>query len=111
VSVMLGSSDGGFEPATNYAAGGNPNSVVMADFNLDGNLDLAVANSSSFGQAAGTISVFLGRGDGTFAPQVTFAVGVAPVDVAVGDFNGDGYPDLAVANSGDRTISILLTTH
>ena len=111
VCVLMGIAGGGFNSTMNYAAGMNPNSVVMADFNLDGNLDLAVANADSFSQSPGVISVFLGLGDGTFAPQATFAVGASPVDIAVGDFNGDGYPDLAVANNGDNTISILLTTH
>ncbi len=111
VTVLLGIAGGGFELSANYAAGVNPNSVVMADFNLDGNLDLAVANRDPLSQSPGVISLYLGRGDGTFAPQTTVTVGVSPVDIAVGDFNGDGYPDLAVANSSDGTISILLATH
>ena len=48
------------------------------------------------------MSVLLGNGDGTFQAAVNYAVGNAPYSVAVGDFNGDGKPDLAVANAEQR---------
>jgi hypothetical protein len=50
----------------------------------------------------------LGRGDGTFQAAVSYAAGSAPYSVAVGDFNGDGIPDLAVANVGSDNVSVLL---
>jgi len=50
----------------------------------------------------------LGNGDGTFQPVQNYKAGYSPASVAVGDFNGDGKPDLAVANRGDSTISVLL---
>jgi hypothetical protein len=52
----------------------------------------------------------LGIGDGSFLPQTVFTVGSEPQSVAVADFNGDGHPDLAVSNSDDRTVSVLLGT-
>jgi hypothetical protein len=61
VSILLGNGDGTFRPAVNYAAGTSPTSLVAADFNHDGNLDLAVANSLS-----DYVSILLGNGDGTF---------------------------------------------
>ena len=54
------------------------------------------------------MSVLLGNGDGTFQPQVTYAVGSDPIAIVAGDFNGDGHLDLAVANDVDSTVSVLL---
>src|SRR5438270_881649 len=72
--------------------------------------DLAAANSLD-----GTVSVLLnttpqGAAGPTFATQETFAVGDDPRSVATGDVNGDGEPDLAVANTQDGTVSVLLNT-
>src|SRR5436309_3844440 len=76
--------------------GTNPRSVAVGDFNGDGRLDLAVTNASSY-DVPGTVSVLLGNGDGTFQSALSFAAGSDARSVAVGDFNGDGRPDLAVA--------------
>src|SRR5205823_4390180 len=54
------------------------------------------------------ISILLGNGDGTFAAAVNYGAGSLPVSVAIGDFNGDGKSDVAVANDGSNNISILL---
>jgi hypothetical protein len=61
--------------------------------------------------AAGCASVLLGKGDGTFSlsPQ-DFTVGGVGVSVAVGDFNGDGRPDLAVANGNSGNLTLLTNT-
>ena len=85
------------------AAGISPHSLAARDFNGDGNLDLAVANSGH-----NTVSILLGNGDGTFQPRMTFATGQNPRWLTGGDFNGDGKLDLAVANFTDNTVSILL---
>src|SRR5262249_48663796 len=61
-----------------------------------------VANSNST-----DVSVLLGNGDGTFQGAVNFQAGSRPFSVAVGDFNGDGFPDLAVANANSH-VSVLL---
>jgi len=106
VSVLLGKGDGTFEAAVNYGAGTNPVSVAAGDFNGDGKLDLAVANQGATpisNQSRGTVSVLLGNGDGTFQVAVNYGAGIGPASVAVGDFNGDGKPDLAVANIGSFT--------
>src|SRR5260370_448434 len=68
--------------------GSRPNSIVAGDFNGDGRLDLAVADGFS-----NEVSVLLGNGDGTFQPQVTYAVGSYPVAMLAGDFNGTGHLD------------------
>jgi uncharacterized protein YfaP (DUF2135 family) len=95
VSIFLGNGDGTFQPQVPYNTEFKPTSVVTADLNNDGKLDLAVANAQS-----NTVSILLGNGDGTFQPQVSYATGTAPYSIAVGDFNGDGKPDVATANCG-----------
>ncbi len=109
VDIFLGHGDGTFTAAESYATGPNPEGVVAGDFNGDGIPDLAVANAGySPSYADGNVSVFLGNGDGTFQSARTFAAGLAPWSVAVGDFNGDGLLDVAVADYGSGMVSILL---
>lgn len=87
-----------------YAVGKQPYSVATGDLNLDGYADIVTANT-----ADGTISVLMnnGGGTGTFAAQKTYKVGRDPMEVAIGDLNGDGIPDLAVTNIGDNTVTVL----
>src|SRR5690349_20528888 len=82
-----------FIAATAYPVDAGPQSVAAGDFNNDGFRDLAVANGLS-----GTLSVLLGKGDGSFQPPQNYAVGFGAQSVAVGDFNGDHVLDLAVLN-------------
>ena len=72
------------------------------DFNGDHKLDLATTNATS-----NTVSILLGKGDGTFQAHVDYAAGSSPYGLAVADFNGDGKQDLAFASSGDNTVSVL----
>lgn len=107
VTILLGNGDGTFTQAAGspISVGNSPDAIVAADFLNNGKLDLAVANS-----ADNTVTILLGNGDGTFsqASNSPFAVGNGPTGIAVADFNGDGRLDLAVTNSTDGTISILL---
>ncbi len=103
VSILLGNVGGTFQSHVDYAVGNRPLSVVTADFNGDGRLDLAVVNFDD-----NTVSILLGKGDGTFQAHVDYPTGKSPISVTVGDFNGDGKLDLAVANRGSNTVSILL---
>src|SRR5262249_11713876 len=105
VSVLLGNGDGTFQSAVNYVVGKSPDFVSLSDLNGDGNLDLAVTN-----QRDSTVSVLLGDGHGGFAPApgAPAKVGSFPDSVAVGDFNGDGRPDLAVSNSSKNNLNLLL---
>ena len=87
-----------------YAAGAYPFAAVAADFNNDSVLDLAVLNYYD-----SSVSVLLGNASvpGTFDPAVTSPTGGSyPLSLAVGDFDGDPFLDIATVNSGD--VSILL---
>lgn len=82
--------------ATAKAVDVRPLSVVSGDFNNDGILDLATANNGG-----GSISVLLGRGDGSFGDATNHStLGTAPFGIGVGDFNGDGFQDLVATNYG-----------
>jgi hypothetical protein len=108
VSVLLGTGNGTFQPHVDYATQVNPQWLVVADFNGDGKLDLATANYGP-DYWSGTVSVFLGNGDGTFQPQNAYAAGINPFGIMAGDFNRDGKPDLAVVNNnGSFGVLILL---
>ncbi len=107
VSVLLGNGDGSFQAAVHYGASFLPESVAVADLNGDGKPDLAVASyGSDF--IPGDVSVLLGNGDGTFRAAVRFRAEFGAASVTVGNFNGDGKPDLAVANFDAFNVSLLL---
>jgi hypothetical protein len=98
VSVLLGNGDGSFRDAGDYAVGRLPFAVVVGDFNGDGRPDLAVVNYEGGPDGRGSLSVLLGNGDGTFQTAQSYAAGPNPTSLAVADLNGDGKPDLVVAN-------------
>jgi Ca2+-binding RTX toxin-like protein len=111
VSLLGGSGAGGFSPfpgaapAVGLGAGADPTSVAVADLNNDGNQDWVTANFSP-----DTVSVLIGNGGGGFSsvPVVTLGAGADPTSVAVADLNADGKQDLATANRGADTVSVLL---
>ncbi len=85
-------------PPYEYAVG-----VAIADFNGDGVLDLAIIGQvlPGFGSAPGHVYVGLGKGDGSFEPPVVaYTLDSAASFMAVGDFNRDGAPDLAISEFG-----------
>ncbi|WP_088890922.1 FG-GAP-like repeat-containing protein [Leptolyngbya ohadii] len=94
-----------FDNATQFATDDNPLDITTGDFNGDGILDLATANSDS-----DNVSVLLGAGNGTFSAGSVFAAGDEPYAVTTADFNADGRLDLAVANRLSNNVSLLLGT-
>ena len=111
VEVLLGDGTDSFTDTNQFPADVNPISLDIGDFNGDSHVDLAVANHGS-----GDVSVLLGKGDGTFGAPTNYAVGggcaspgaIFPEALVVGFFNADAHPDLAVANFGCNSVSILL---
>ena len=88
-----------------YSSGHRPASVAAGDINGDLVQDLALANSGD-----DTASVLLGNGDGTFQPakSVYLGQGAGPQSIVIADFNRNGRPDLAVANTARNAVALLL---
>ena len=107
ISILLGNGDGTFQAAVNYIPTGNAiKSVASADFNGDGKIDLVVT-SQVLNEPTGVYTV-LGNGDGTFQTAPVYKAGTGPQTAAIGDLNGDGIPDVAVASNGSSTVSVLI---
>jgi hypothetical protein len=108
VTILLGNGKGTFTPATNspFFAGSVPNDIGVADFNKDGNPDLAFPNHERK-----YITVLLGDGKGNFKKlkNSPFATeGVPHVHgIAAGDFNNDGWLDLATDSWGNDQVEVL----
>jgi len=116
VVILMGLGGGAFGPPSAFDAGRGPMETAIADFNRDGIRDLAVANETSaidfpeqeVEEQDGDVSILLGRGDGTFSPEVRFAAGRSPRAIAAGDINADGIADLVLPNGGSDDVSVLL---
>jgi len=110
VTMLLGNGSGGFTaaPGIPLAVESGPDFMVVGDFNGDGKLDLAtITLDNSFNP---TITVLLGNGSGGFTavPGSPYVSGGSLGSVVVGDFNGDGIQDLAVANAFSNSVTVLL---
>ncbi|MGA7964800.1 MAG: FG-GAP-like repeat-containing protein, partial [Gammaproteobacteria bacterium] len=114
VFVIPGNGDGTLDTAAEQTLtlnNGASYSVAVTDLNADGHPDIVAADGCSSAGTADTVDVFTGQSGGTFlaAPSQTVAVGACP-ELAVGDLNGDGAPDVAVANYNDSTVQVLLNS-
>jgi hypothetical protein len=103
--VHLGSGDGSFLPGTDYGTGPNPATILVADFDGDGNPDIASADIGPLQFGDGGVSLRFGVGDGTFGERTALPVAGRPKYVLYLDWNLDGVPDLVAA---DDTVHILL---
>ncbi len=106
VSVLLGNGDGTFQTPVTYATPSVPGDLVLADFNGDGKVDIAISD-----RYEGGIGVLLGNGDGTFQePAIITAVPAGPEALAAGHFSSSGHLDLAVtmAKISSDEVQILL---
>jgi hypothetical protein len=113
VRVLWGNGDGTLRVGPLLDSGPSPSWIEVADFNGDGNPDVAVANAPCIpmcGQVPVFVTVVLGNGDGTFQRGAHFPLpgGKRPIRLAVADFNGDKKPDIAVLDILTDTVSIFI---
>jgi hypothetical protein len=96
-----------FAPRVDFTTGNGPKWVAIGDLTGDGKPDLVVANAGS-----GTLSIFQNTSSpgvmssGSFAAPVSLTVGGLPFCAVIGDLDGDGKPDIAVANYANTSVSI-----
>jgi hypothetical protein len=103
IAVFLGNGDGSLQLRKNYMTGSDATSLVAADLNGDGKVDIAVSDYND-----NAVSVLLGIGDGTFPSHVDYGAGNGPDGIVAGNFNSDKKLDLVVANSLGNTASALI---
>ncbi|CAF3922686.1 unnamed protein product [Adineta steineri] len=106
IGILLGEGNGAFRIILTSLIGSpsQAQSAAAADFNGDGHQDLVIDAYKN------AVNVLFGNGDGTFSAQVILSTGQfsAPAWVATGDFNGDNRPDIAIVNSNDFNVGIML---
>jgi hypothetical protein len=103
-NILLSNGDGTFQVRTiTELVGIKPGVILTADFNRDGKTDLVEINGSA------DITVWTGKGDGTFNVSQSWALPTGPASAAIGDFNNDGQPDIAVMNLENNNATKVMT--
>ena len=101
LTILFGQGEGLFRSVPDMSIASSAlSSIVAGHFNHDGKVDLAITGEDS-------VYVLAGKGDGGFAPAVSYRVGYNPVSIVAGDVTGDAIDDLIVINQGDNTFSVL----
>jgi len=100
-SLLRNDGTGRFAPAAKTSLGREPEGLVAADFDLDGDLDVAAAN-----RGGGSITFRWNAGNGTFPSATTKPAGSVSADVAAGDLNGDARPDVVAANRDSASLAV-----
>ncbi|MBW4028180.1 MAG: hypothetical protein HIU93_12365 [Acidobacteria bacterium] len=107
VGIFLGNGDGTFQPQIAVNQPGYPVGAVTADFNRDGILDLVTLQYYPM-----QLSVEYGNGDGTFQAPINYPIGSytdsSAYTIALGDFNGDGAPDVVELNANDNNAGVFM---
>ena len=111
ISILFNNGDGSFTNDVTYSAGVEPASIAIDDLDDDGDLDLVVSSGGGVdinGPLPGTVSVLLNAGDGTFPDQTIHGLGIDPFSVDLGDLDGDGDLDMALAVRGSDAVQIMI---
>ena len=104
VTILLGKGDGTFsKPSASPSVGSGAYSIVAADFNRDGKMDMAVSAQNS-----GVLTILLGNGNGTFTAAASPAGNFYTNEIAAADLKGNGTPDLIVLSSDGGLVQILM---
>lgn len=106
IAVFMNRGKGRFTTPVNITVGKGPTGITAADFDQDGDIDLAITN---YRAPAGTVSILINKGDGTFNAATSFAAGAAPFKIVAARINNDALPDLVIANENQK-VNILFNS-
>jgi hypothetical protein len=107
VSVLVGDGHGTLAASVSYPVGKDPIAIALGDVNGDGNLDIVTANAVPGDTDLSTVTLWFGRGDGSFGGRKELPMNRKPTALALGDLDADGNLDLVVT-SDYRYLSVLL---